>query len=303
MQSPHIAVLDILTGQRHRLRPGDIIGRAITAALQLDDPRVSEAHAMVSLRGEQMYLLALRGQISIDGVPEDEVRLHPAQELYLAEDVALRVEQVILPDKILALRLGQQPLRPLRAPIYSVLTALEEPEMVPQFVADAAARMWSTTDGWTLQIADRPPEILRANRSWDLGGVELASAQLPLSELSQRSTSMGSSRYEKLQLVVRYTSVHILRENRAPAILTGLPAQLLTELAVMGCPAYWQVVAEQLWRDGAPPRRLRRRWDRTLERLRAALAESGIRDDLVRADNQGNYEAFLLPSDEMLDES
>jgi pSer/pThr/pTyr-binding forkhead associated (FHA) protein len=38
-------------GSTTTLAPGDIIGRMASAALVLDDGRVSEAHAMVSLRG------------------------------------------------------------------------------------------------------------------------------------------------------------------------------------------------------------------------------------------------------------
>ena len=40
-----------------------------SAALHLDDPRVSEAHAMVSIRGSELKLLALRGRFQIDGLP------------------------------------------------------------------------------------------------------------------------------------------------------------------------------------------------------------------------------------------
>ncbi len=40
--------------------PGGLIGRLPGAALRLDDPLVSEAHALVSLRGRKLKLLALR---------------------------------------------------------------------------------------------------------------------------------------------------------------------------------------------------------------------------------------------------
>lgn len=39
------------------LGPGDRIGRLASAALTIDDARVSEAHAMISLRGGELRLL------------------------------------------------------------------------------------------------------------------------------------------------------------------------------------------------------------------------------------------------------
>jgi pSer/pThr/pTyr-binding forkhead associated (FHA) protein len=51
------------------LGPGDIIGRLETATLRINEPQLSEAHALVSLRGEQLVLLALRGVVSVGGRP------------------------------------------------------------------------------------------------------------------------------------------------------------------------------------------------------------------------------------------
>jgi hypothetical protein len=43
--------------------PGAIIGRSHTAEVRIDDGRVSEVHAYVSLRASQLVLLALRGRV------------------------------------------------------------------------------------------------------------------------------------------------------------------------------------------------------------------------------------------------
>ena len=43
-------------GTIETLYAGDLIGRTWAAALRLDDPDVSEAHAMVSLRGERLWM-------------------------------------------------------------------------------------------------------------------------------------------------------------------------------------------------------------------------------------------------------
>ena len=78
-------------GSVDHLGPGDIIGRTWTAALRLDDPGVSEAHALVSLRGETLKLLALRGRFLVDGQPSVDVDLAPGQHLRISQETELVV--------------------------------------------------------------------------------------------------------------------------------------------------------------------------------------------------------------------
>ncbi len=61
-------------GTQRDLYPGDIIGRLWSAALHVDDARVSEAHALVSLRGRELQLLALRGRFAVDSTPRSHSR-------------------------------------------------------------------------------------------------------------------------------------------------------------------------------------------------------------------------------------
>ncbi|HMV66767.1 MAG TPA: hypothetical protein PKA64_07945, partial [Myxococcota bacterium] len=91
------------SGERHTLLHGDLIGRLWSAALRLDDPRVSEAHAMVSHRGREMKLLALRGRFQADGLPTTEVSVHPGMEITLAPGLVLTVAAVTLPPAVLAI--------------------------------------------------------------------------------------------------------------------------------------------------------------------------------------------------------
>ena len=42
--------------------------------LHVDDARVSEAHALVSLRGRELQLLALRGRFAVDSTPRSHSR-------------------------------------------------------------------------------------------------------------------------------------------------------------------------------------------------------------------------------------
>ena len=85
------------------LGPGDIIGRLATAALHLDDGRISEAHAMVSLRGRELKLLALRGLFAVAGKPIDEIVLREGLAVELARGLEIYVEDVVLPTALLAI--------------------------------------------------------------------------------------------------------------------------------------------------------------------------------------------------------
>ncbi len=52
-------------GTVHDVPHGGIVGRLGIASLPLHDPRISEAHALVSLRGGVLRLLALRGRFAV----------------------------------------------------------------------------------------------------------------------------------------------------------------------------------------------------------------------------------------------
>ena len=81
--------LRLSSGQTAVLGPGDLVGRLSGASLQIDDGRVSEAHAMVSLRGRELKLLGLRGVFAVDGKPTDEVVLAEELAIELAPGVDL----------------------------------------------------------------------------------------------------------------------------------------------------------------------------------------------------------------------
>ncbi len=73
---------------------GGLIGRAATAQLRLDDPSVSEAHALVSLRGRELRVLALRGRVLVNDAPVAEATLRARQRVGLGPNVVLVVEEV-----------------------------------------------------------------------------------------------------------------------------------------------------------------------------------------------------------------
>lgn len=90
-------VFRLLDGRRVTVGEGGLIGRALTAQLRLDDPTVSEAHALVSRRGRELRILALRGELVVNDVPVAEATLRPRQRVHLSHDTTLFVEEVVLP--------------------------------------------------------------------------------------------------------------------------------------------------------------------------------------------------------------
>ena len=87
-------VFELGDGTRHRLVQGDQIGRSATAALALDDRRVSAAHAQIAHRPGGLVLLALRGEVVLNGEPVDDVLLSMGQRFVLPDGTTLCVVDV-----------------------------------------------------------------------------------------------------------------------------------------------------------------------------------------------------------------
>lgn len=252
----------------------------------------------MSLRGRELRMLALRGTLSVNGQREDEVVLTAGQQLVLNDAVVLEVVAVVLPPSVLALRLPHET-RELWAESYA-LVATPALDLVVGHRKDALASLWSTAEGWSIQVGDAAPERMIAGRSWRIANQELTALSLDLHEAGAASTALGRG---ALTIVARHTSVHLLRPRREPVLLDGLPARILSEVAIMGRPVAWSVVAREIWPDERDERLLRLLWDRTLWRLRVRLREQGVREDLVRTDGRGNVEILLLPGDVVRDEA
>lgn len=277
------------------LGAGDLIGRLPSAALCIDDPRVSEAHALVTLRRGELHLLSLRRMIAVAGKPLSELRLAPGQRIELAEGVALGVEAVVAPQAVLALRgpgFGQRTL-----PGVASLAAGPPPSLVARFVPGAAAYVWLTGASCRLRQGGAPDRELAPGDRFTVGDHELEVCLLPLGTGAHASTMQGGSVHLPLRLVANYDTVEIHRAGRPTLVLGGLKARLMSELVIYGGPVAWETCARQLWPDGADTLDLRHRWDVALGRLRRQLREAGLRDDLVTADRAGQIQLVLREHD------
>ncbi|RME20254.1 MAG: FHA domain-containing protein [Deltaproteobacteria bacterium] len=282
------------------VHPGGIIGRMPSAALCVDHPTVSEAHALVSLRGRELYLLALRGRLEVDGRPVPHVRITPGLQVRLAPGIEIAVRDLCLPDSLLAIEgVGSRPV-PLT---HSVYTLCQGPpiELQPGFRPDGDGWIWMA-DGIRAQLRGESPRPLRQGDRLHLPTGTLVVRELQLCDGGTSPTRDSGRRGPALRVVSRHETLHIHREDGVFFAIGGIPARIVSELSEYGVPVRWTMVADRIWPDVAEESTLRANWDRHVKRLRRKLRAAGLRDDLVRADGRGNVELFLMPGDELLDQ-
>lgn len=278
-----------------------LIGRMASAALRIDDPRISEAHALLSCRGDSLKLLALRGRLSAGGKPRTEVTLRPGLRVVLAGFFGLTVTELVIPPTVATVVPLDGPAHGLAAlGVISVFPDAPHP-LRPGYQSDAAAWLWSTETSHTLRIdgADHP---LAPQTPFTIGGRSFHIAPLPLAALNTSPTAERGPLATRLSLTLLFDAVHITPANGRTVTLDGLAARTICELFAIGVPVSWSVIALDLWPDPTllePARR--QRWDQLLSRIRARLREAGLRSDLVRSSGQGLVELALAPHDTVED--
>lgn len=293
----HVRLL-LPDGSLTHLLPGDLIGRTWTAALRLDDPYISEAHAMVSLRGGSLMLLALRGRFLVDGQAVQDVELRAGQELALAPDLTLRVDGVSLPETALAIE-GDTLVRQVLTRTCSLRVG-PPASLEPGARREADARFWFTGQGWRARVGDEPAVDLEEGRELTIGEQTFRTVSIPLRQADADKTRAGVD--APLTIRARFDTVHIHRDGQPPVVLTGQLARILSEVATVGVAIEWESLAGEIWSAAADRHVLRRRWDAAMVRLRARLREAGIRPDLVRPSGSGLVELVLGPGDQVVDE-
>ncbi len=307
MQFPSAQLILSCNGSRTTVHPGDQIGRLATAALVIADPRISEAHALVSLRNRSLRVLALRGSLTIDGREVDAVTLRPDLRVELADGLFITVESVDLPTHSLVLCGTAQGPVELGASTYSLVqdrdTHAQTLNLMAGSVPDAEAHLWYSGSRLWIRLRDQDAEPIQTGARWTIEGCPLRVIQVPLDGIDDTVTELVSEpTTTSLVIVARYTTVHVQRDGRT-AVITGKPANLVSELVRFeGKPVPWQALAHQIW--GARDRELLRdNFDATRSRLRRQLRDLQIRDDLVTLDGSGNVELVLYPGDRMVDET
>lgn len=292
--------LRLWDGSRRELAAGELIGRLRTASLQVDDPRISEAHAMVSLRGGELKLLALRRPVAVKGKPVGELSLSAGLTFELAPGLEVEVVDVQLPEEVLAVEAEGLP----RQVLPGVCSVLVSPQLrlVPKYQRQADA--WIFTDGpsWSLRLPDGTRRTVEDGDTIELSGHCLRAVAVPLGQAGQDATRLEGGVQEPLRIQARFDSVHIHCGRRPPLVLVGLQARILSELVSYQAPVDWEVLAGQVWPDETERGALRRRLDVTLNRLRQKLRGARVRPDLIQSDGTGLLELVLYEGDRVEDQ-
>jgi hypothetical protein len=311
MQVPAVQLTISSDGRAVTVHPGGLIGRLAGAEVMIADPRVSEAHALVSLRSRTLKLLALRGGLTVGGREVDAVTLVAGLQIELAEGLFVTVARVDLPTHTLVLCGAAQGPVELGSSSHSLLVGEEAGSrtlrLVAGFVASAVGHVWCSGARLWIRLRGQEAEAIEAGGQWEVEGCKLRAIRVPLDgtrdTVSEGSGGGGEVSRERLVIVARYTSVHVQRDG-ATAVLTGKPANLVSELVRFGGkPVPWEVLSRQIWGERSERDLLRDNFDATCGRLRRQLRELTLREDLVTLDGSGNVELVLYPGDRIVDET
>lgn len=279
-------------GSTETLYAGDIVGRTWSAAVRLDDPDVSEAHAMVSLRGERLWCLALRRRFSVAGRPMDAVALEVGMVLRFAPRVELVVEAVSLPDTVLGLHGPGLPAQVLPGTCSLVLDP--HPRLAPGSIAGAEAVFWESDGLWRVRQGEGTAAV-QAGTTIQLPSGVFTAVAIALSVAGEAPTRADDA--SPLRIVASFDTVQIHRPNAEVFVLVGQLARVVSELATVQQPMAWEALARPHWPHLDDRDALRRRWDGLLGRLRERLREGGIRPELVTSTRIGLVELVLREGD------
>lgn len=283
------------------LGPGDVIGRLPTAALPIDSARISEAHALISLRAGALRLLGLRSMVAVDGALVADVELVAGMRIELAPGIALTVVAVELPSELLALQSDAMPRQVLTTTCCLVLAP--QLALVNGYHERALAQFWPAGADWRARVGRDAAMTLRVGQRLQVGADAVQVVAVPVQDAGAPRTSVQGALSPALRIVASYETVQIYRqqadgrEGEVPVVIQGIPAQIVSELVAQPGPISWELIASQIWRAEDDRARLRRRWDVGLTRVREKLRAAGIRPDLLRSHGRGEVELVLLPGD------
>lgn len=285
-------------GTLSELEHGDVIGRVWSAGLVLDDPRVSEAHALISLREGAFWVLSLRRMLAFEGRAVAEIRLIPGARFEIADGLTLTVEEVELPDRVWTLEAEGLP-RVVLPSVCSV-RGRPRPQIVGRFEPNAPCVIWSTGESWRLRL-DGAERTLTAPDAFQVDGIGFRVVEEPAGTSGPGVTLLPGGVHAPLHVVAAFDTVQIHRDGEPVLMIVGVQARIVSELAQIGQPVSWRAVAAEVWPDEASDAALRKRWDVAIARLRVRLRTARIRADLLHADGSGNIELLLRPDDRVDD--
>jgi len=269
---------------------GGIIGRSPYATLTLDDPCVSEAHALVSSRAGVLRLLALRRRFSVDGVLVDDIQLEVGQTITLAPGVTLEVLELWRPGHVTVLDMADG----TRIIVSDTLFFHGEPAQVSaKWVPDAKGVLWLSGHELRFRAEDEPERVLPLEET--ATAFEVSGQRF---EVQRVANTAGDSTLPYAEVVMRIDDDRVeLRAGARRLVLDGIPARFLIALARSSEALGWASLASAVWPDEPNWDNLRRRLDVTLSRIRKKLREHELPADILRTVGQGHFSLALTVSE------
>lgn len=296
MASPWLpgVVLEADDGAQFRVVAGDLLGRSPRSAVPLQDPRVSEAHALVSLRGDGFVLLGLRGTVWTGVRWGAEVPLVEGRSVRLADGIEFLVRHVQLPHAMLALQGFPDGLVVLNAPVWSLFVAPLRAH--PGFDGTARAWVWSSDGPWWRRSGEGEVVPLDVGDRFEVGTHLLDVVGVAVNEGRVTQTATERGQHPPLDIVIGEALTRIRMAGRETTI-GGRPHDILRHTALLTRhqdSVHWTEVAQCIWRVNPTPHN----WYRNRTRLAAMLREAGLPHQLYQM-HQGRVRLHLRPEDRL----
>lgn len=283
-------------GRQVYVPPGTVMGRLVTSAVPIDDPRISEAHVLVTHRGGSMWMMGLQQQALrvVGDRSRSHVRLVAGQRLSLAEGYVVEVMAVVTPD-----HLPQAQYRRRGEIEWHQLGNLDGHEYYsimsgPLWVAGqregAMCHLACGVDSWVLFTQEQDSISIEDLEIWEAGDWQFRFLWLPVDQAGTAKTIARHQHSLDYRIEVGETFVRItpIEDDRdlEPLIFVGQPRLLLMALMRETTSRRWQVLGAEIWEDwGELDRKAReRRWNPAIHRLRKRLAEYALDPDIVYRD-------------------
>lgn len=297
-QTASVTLMHKQSNQRATLNPGEYIGRSEVAALCIDDPRVSEAHAMVSLRDGHLKLIALRGRFRHKSQVLSEIILKPDLVLELAPDIHVVCEHVNMPTSVLGLIIDQD--IEVRLTNTITLYAGDLPTLKRGYDPYGDAIFWDTALSWRMRTNDDASVILSAGDHYTINGTDIKVVAIPLEHAQQTKTR--NSLRAPITFTCHDMHVEMDRTGEPTVKLSGIPGRIFLSLLKRQGTASYQEVVHDVWsEDYSTDLSLRRRFDTGMRRLRAQL-RLALPDEepLITLDGTGIIKLNRLPKDQIV---
>ena len=305
-------------GELMRFYAGEMIGRV--SGPRFADPHISETHAFLTQRGGRLMLKGV-GQMLFHNHAE---RPKPVIELAVGDTIGLlsgrKFDMVVYDFEPATHRLELElwdaadpasTLRKLGEPTAEYHAVLESGVLVEGYRPEALWNLMGAGTRWTIRPADGAADTLEDERIFRSGRWSLQAVFVPIPEAEQGATTLAQ--VVPVSIEVAHGQITLTPRGGEPFSIRGRPG---TIFAIV-CREYpagrwlrWEDIAGEIWedargltRDTPLHKRVRDRWDTTLDRLRSKLEERRVSRHLIRT--RGGYGRFRLelgPTDEFIGE-